>query len=139
MGRLINWHNYANTESWAGGVSDGVNGVASLFESMNGVTGSPLKAKKSGFFLGDTIVTLSAGINSSDANNQAETAVLNRKLNANGQQTFLVDEQEISAAQTLQNPRWALLTGSDSSSNLGVSFLSDASVNAQKQSGTGSW
>ncbi|BDR53421.1 polysaccharide lyase [Bombiscardovia nodaiensis] len=139
LGRLINWHNYANTESWAGGVSDGSNGFASLSESMSQVTGSPLKAKKSWFFLGDKIVALGAGINSTDASKAVETSVLNRKIDAAAGQTLSVDGQTITAEQALTNPHWALLSSQNATDNLGVTFLQNAQVSTARKTQTGSW
>ncbi|KGL38266.1 hypothetical protein BMT55_02515 [Listeria newyorkensis] len=132
---------FGNTESWSGGISDGLNGSATMDYSMANVTGSSLSAKKSWFFLDDRIVAMGTDINSHEGLN-TQTIVENRQL-TDSSSTLSVNGQEIPLAQNatkqIANASWAYLTGAKPSQNIGYIFPQLSSISAYKQKQTGDW
>ncbi|MBC1558338.1 hypothetical protein HB911_06495 [Listeria booriae] len=132
---------FSNTESWSGGISDGINGSATLDYSMANVTASSLSAKKSWFFLDDIIVAMGTGITSTEGLN-TQTIVENRQL-LNPSNTFSVNGQEIPLAQNttkqVTNVSWAHLAGTTSNQDIGYIFPQFTNVNAFKQTQFGNW
>ncbi|MFD6419731.1 polysaccharide lyase 8 family protein [Streptomyces sp. NPDC060194] len=119
---------------WVGGASDGTH--AAVGQYLKGLS-STLLAKKSWFFLDDTVVCLGAGIHGRDGT-AVETTVENRNLGANGVHRFTADGTVHPAtpgwSATLPATRWAHLAGHG-----GYVFPGGATVRAARQARTGAW
>ncbi|MGX9924073.1 polysaccharide lyase 8 family protein [Streptomyces sp. NPDC002248] len=120
--------------NWVGGVTDGQR--ASVGQYLKGLS-STLLAKKSWFFLDDTVVALGAGITGTDGA-AVETTVDNRNLGPTGGSAFTVDGATKPLAYpwsaTLTDASWAHLAGHG-----GYVFPGGATVKALRESRTGSW
>ncbi|MBC6300092.1 polysaccharide lyase 8 family protein [Listeria booriae] len=131
---------YANTESWSGGISDGINGSASMDYTMKNVTSSNLQANKSWFFLDGKIVALGSNIEN-DGNRNTQTIVENRQLTSDSTQ-FSVNGTDIlqnAAPDTVSQARWAYLDSSNPSQSIGYIFPYPTTVTAYKREQTGNW
>lgn len=140
IGNLIDWKNYNNPKSWSGGVSDGQIGSASMYYTMQNVTGSSLEAKKSWFFLKDKIVAMAAGINSKE-NADTETIVENRRLQKDGSNLLEVEGTEVSLNQgtLFKGASWAHLKGKNNQSDIGYVFPQSENIYAEKKERSGKW
>lgn len=120
--------------NWVGGVTDTKR--AAVGQYLKGLS-STLMAKKSWFFLDDTVVCLGAGIHGRDGT-AAETTVDNRNLGPTGNAPFTVDgsAKPVSApwSATLSGASWAHLAGHG-----GYVFPGGASVKALRENRTGRW
>ncbi|WP_248139897.1 polysaccharide lyase 8 family protein [Bacillus tropicus] len=140
LGNLIDWKNYNNPKSWSGGVSDGQIGSASMYYTMQNVTGSSLEAKKSWFFLKDKIVAMAAGINSKE-NADTETIVENRRLEKDGSNLLEVENTEVVLDQGIlfKGASWAHLKGKNNQSDIGYVFPQSENIYAEKKARSGNW
>ncbi|PES77780.1 hyaluronate lyase [Bacillus anthracis] len=140
LGNLIDWKNYNNPKSWSGGVSDGQIGSASMYYTMQNVTGSSLEAKKSWFFLKDKIVAMAAGINSKE-NADTETIVENRRLEKDGSNLLEVENTEVVLDQGIlfKGASWAHLKGKNNQSDIGYVFPQSENIYAEKKARSGKW
>lgn len=120
--------------NWVGGVTDGQR--ASVGQYLKGLS-STLVAKKSWFFLDDTVVALGAGITGKDGA-AVETTVDNRNLGPTGNSALTVDGTTQPLAYpwsaTLTDASWAHLAGHG-----GYVFPGGATVKALRESRSGSW
>ncbi|MEU9479873.1 polysaccharide lyase 8 family protein [Streptomyces sp. NPDC048191] len=120
--------------NWVGGATDGHR--AAVGQYLKGLQ-STLVAKKSWFFLDDTVVCLGAGITCTDGA-AVETTVENRNLGPTGGAPFTVDGTVEPAASpwsaTLTGARWAHLGGHG-----GYVFPGGATVRALREARDGSW
>ncbi|OIK00385.1 lyase [Streptomyces sp. MUSC 14] len=120
--------------NWVGGATDGER--AAVGQYLKGLR-STLVAKKSWFFLDDTVVCLGAGITCTDGA-AVETTVDNRNLGATGNAPFTVDGTVEPAAlpwsAALTGAQWAHLGGHG-----GYVFPGGAHVRALREARDGSW
>ncbi|MGW2423814.1 polysaccharide lyase 8 family protein [Streptomyces sp. NPDC001709] len=120
--------------TWVGGTTDGQR--AAVGQHLKGLQ-STLAAKKSWFFLDDTIVCLGAGITCTDGT-AVETTVENRNLGPTGGAPFTVDATVQPAAYpwsaTLTDAKWAHIGGHG-----GYVFPGGATVRALRDARDGSW
>ncbi|MEU9800209.1 polysaccharide lyase 8 family protein [Streptomyces sp. NPDC051000] len=120
--------------TWVGGTTDGE--FASVGQDLRGL-GSTLTARKSWFFLADTIVCLGAGIRATDGV-PVETIIDNRNLGAAGTHALTVggtvQPSGLGWSATFPSPGWAHLAG------FGGYVMSGAgSFRALRQARTGRW
>ncbi|MEW2157756.1 polysaccharide lyase 8 family protein [Streptomyces sp. NPDC007189] len=119
---------------WVGGATDGRR--AAVGQHLKGLQ-STLVAKKSWFFLDDTVVCLGAGITCGDGT-AVETTVENRNLGPTGGAPFTVDGTVQPAtypwSATLAGARWAHIGGHG-----GYVFPGGATVRALRDARDGSW
>ncbi|MFF3346383.1 polysaccharide lyase 8 family protein [Streptomyces sp. NPDC002779] len=119
---------------WVGGATDGQR--AAIGQYLKGLQ-STLLAKKSWFFLDDTVVCLGAGIRSTDGT-AVETTVENRNLGPTGNTSFTVDGTTKPLAypwsETLTGARWAHIGGHG-----GYVFPGGATVKALREARDGRW
>ncbi|WP_097258231.1 polysaccharide lyase 8 family protein [Streptomyces sp. Ag109_G2-15] len=120
--------------NWVGGATDGER--AAVGQYLKGLQ-STLLAKKSWFFLDDTVVCLGAGIKCTDGT-AVETTVENRNLGPTGGAPFTVDGTVKPAAypwsETLTGAKWAHIGGHG-----GYVFPGGATVRALREARDGSW
>ncbi|MCF3170245.1 MULTISPECIES: polysaccharide lyase 8 family protein [Streptomyces] len=120
--------------NWVGGATDGKR--AAVGQYLRGLS-STLMAKKSWFFLDDTVVCLGAGIQCRDGAT-VETTVDNRNLGPTGNAPFTVD----GSAKPLTPPWSATLTGASWAhlgGHGGYVFPGGATVKALRENRTGRW
>lgn len=121
---------------WVGGATDGE--YAAIGQFLRGLS-STLYAKKSWFFLADSVVCLTGAVRATDGA-AVETVVENRNLGANGTHALTVDGVVRPAtpgwSATLAGTRWAHLAGHG-----GYVFpgRGGATVRALRETRTGSW
>ncbi|MEU2429914.1 polysaccharide lyase 8 family protein [Streptomyces sp. NPDC007861] len=129
-----NWGGPRPSPAWVGGTTDGEYGTAG--QHLQGIT-STMYAKKSWFFLDDSVVCLGAGITSADGHT-VETTVDNRNLGAAGSAALSVNgirqpvEQGWTA--TRARTRWAHIAG-----HAGYVFPGGAEIGALREERTGAW
>ncbi|MBD2830638.1 polysaccharide lyase family 8 super-sandwich domain-containing protein [Streptomyces californicus] len=120
--------------NWVGGATDGKR--AAVGQYLRGLS-STLMAKKSWFFLDDTVVCLGAGIQCRDGAT-VETTVDNRNLGPTGNAPFTVDGSAkpltLPWSATLTGASWAHLGGHG-----GYVFPGGATVKALRENRTGRW
>ncbi|MFJ2027286.1 polysaccharide lyase 8 family protein [Streptomyces sp. NPDC087897] len=120
--------------NWVGGVTDRKR--AAVGQYLKGLS-STLMAKKSWFFLDDSVVCLGAGIRSRDGA-LVETTVDNRNLGPAGNAPFTVDGSAepltVPWSATLTGASWAHLAGHG-----GYVFPGGATVKALRENRTGRW
>ncbi|MFG2227020.1 polysaccharide lyase 8 family protein [Streptomyces sp. NPDC048644] len=119
---------------WVGGTTDGT--YAAVGQHLRGLA-STLTARKSWFFLADTVVCLGAGITAHDGV-PAETVIDNRALGTDLQATLTVDgrvqQPRTGRTATFPAARWAHLTGHG-----GYVFPDGAPLHTLREDRTGSW
>ncbi|MGW8955514.1 polysaccharide lyase family 8 super-sandwich domain-containing protein [Streptomyces sp. NPDC055709] len=120
---------------WVGGASDGTH--AALGQDTRGLQ-STLRAKKSWFFLDDTVVCLGAGITCTDGV-PVETVVDNRNLGSgSGSHAFSVNgttqPTTMGWSATLAGTTWA-----HQGDYSGYVFLAGATIKALREERTGRW
>lgn len=130
--------NIRGTKPWVGGTQlMDLYGVSGMDMSTPGTT---LKAKKSWFMFDNEIVSLGAGISSTDGIN-VETIVENRKIN--GENQFIVNGTEKPTnsdwSETMENTQWAYLQGNTEGSDIGYYFPQGGTIQALRETRTGSW
>ncbi|MGW7302564.1 polysaccharide lyase 8 family protein [Streptomyces sp. NPDC054829] len=120
--------------NWVGGATDGQR--AAIGQYVKGLQ-STLLAKKSWFFLDDTVVCLGAGIRCTDGT-RVETTVDNRNLGPVGNAPFTVNGATKPLAypwsETLTGARWAHIGGHG-----GYVFPGGATVKALREARDGRW
>ncbi|MEV6112787.1 polysaccharide lyase 8 family protein [Streptomyces sp. NPDC052109] len=120
--------------NWVGGATDGRR--AAVGQYLRGLQ-STLVAKKSWFFLDDTVVCLGAGITCTDGT-AVETTVENRNLGPTGGAPFTVDGTAEPATSpwsaTLTAAKWAHIGGHG-----GYVFPGGATVRALREARDGRW
>ncbi|WP_328875847.1 polysaccharide lyase 8 family protein [Streptomyces sp. NBC_00287] len=120
--------------NWVGGTTDGQR--AAIGQYLKGLQ-STLLAKKSWFFLDDTVVCLGAGIRCTDGT-AVETTVENRNLGPTGNTSFTVDGTTKPLAypwsETLTGAQWAHIGGHG-----GYVFPGGATVKALREARDGRW
>ncbi len=120
--------------NWVGGATDGSR--AAVGQYLKGLQ-STLVAKKSWFFLDDTVVCLGAGISCADGT-AVETTIENRNLGAAGGAAFTVDGRAEPAgypwSRTLDGTGWAHIGGHG-----GYVFPGGATVRAVREAREGRW
>jgi hyaluronate lyase len=142
-GTLKDWESYYNPRSWVGGSNlDDLYGAAGMDFSLEKLTGSSLKGKKSWFMFDDEIVALGAAINST-GESEVETIVENRQLNANGNNKLLINGEEkikeLGDSEVLNDVQWAHLEKNVQGSDIGYYFPNSPSLRGLRESRTGSW
>ncbi len=131
---------HTSVNTWTGGTS---------LNDQFGVSGMELKysdhtltAKKSWFMFDDELVALGAGIQSTD-NAPIETIVENRKLNAQGNNSFTVNGQVYAPTlgwnESLTNVNWAQLGSDLSGASIGYYFPVATTLQAKREARTGNW
>ncbi|MEU8462153.1 polysaccharide lyase 8 family protein [Streptomyces sp. NPDC029003] len=120
--------------AWVGGSTDGE--FASVGQHLRGL-GSTLQARKSWFFLADTVVCLGAGIRASDGA-VVESVVDNRNLGVSGTHALTVNAAVQPSAPgwsgVFPAPGWAHLAGFG-----GYVLHGPGTVRALRQERTGRW
>ncbi|WP_153537197.1 polysaccharide lyase 8 family protein [Streptomyces sp. RB17] len=120
--------------NWVGGATDGRR--AAVGQYLKGLQ-STLVAKKSWFFLDDTVVCLGAGITCTDGT-AVETTVENRNLGPTGGAPFTVDgtvrPSSYPWSATFTGAKWAHIGGHG-----GYVFPGGATVRALRDARDGSW
>lgn len=129
-----NWGGPRPDSAWVGGTTDGEFGATG--QHLKGLS-STMNAKKSWFWLDDSIVCLGAGITSTDGY-AVETTIDNRHLGAAGAPALLVDGRAQPTAQgwsaAFAGARWAHIAG-----QAGYVFPGGSKVCAVREERTGSW
>ncbi|MEU4269870.1 polysaccharide lyase 8 family protein [Streptomyces sp. NPDC026092] len=129
-----NWGQPMPDAAWVGGTTDGE--YAAVGQHLKGIS-STMVARKSWFFLDDSVVCLGAGITSADGH-AVETTVDNRALGATGAPVLTVDGKTQSQAQgwtgTFEGAEWAHIAG-----QAGYVFPGGAKLHAVREERTGSW
>ncbi|MDF3149042.1 MULTISPECIES: polysaccharide lyase 8 family protein [unclassified Streptomyces] len=120
--------------NWVGGATDGQR--AAIGQYLKGLQ-STLLAKKSWFFLDDTVVCLGAGIKCTDGT-AVESTIENRNLGPTGATPFIVDGTTKPATSpwsaTLTGATWAHIGGHG-----GYVFPGGATVKALRDARDGRW
>ncbi|MEV0174675.1 polysaccharide lyase 8 family protein [Streptomyces sp. NPDC050803] len=120
--------------NWVGGATDGQR--AAIGQYLKGLQ-STLLAKKSWFFLDDTVVCLGAGIRCTDGT-AVESTVENRNLGPTGNTSFVVDGTTKPLtypwSETLTGAKWAHIGGHG-----GYVFPGGATVKALREARDGRW
>ncbi|MFI1963143.1 polysaccharide lyase 8 family protein [Streptomyces pathocidini] len=119
---------------WVGGTTDGEFGATG--QHLKGLS-STMNAKKSWFWLDDSIVCLGAGITSTDGY-AVETTVDNRALGAAGSPALTVDgrpqPKEQGWTRSFEDAEWAHIEG-----HAGYVFPGGAKLSAVREERTGAW
>lgn len=132
--------NARGQNSWTGGTGIlGLYGTAGMqLQPVN----QTLNAKKSYFMFDNEIVCLGADISAKDGE-EVETTVENLKLNANGDNKFIVNGTEKSSAagydEKLDNVKWAFISGNTEKSDVGYYFPDSTAVNVLREKRDGNW
>ncbi|UUN29790.1 polysaccharide lyase 8 family protein [Streptomyces sp. FIT100] len=128
------WGTGRSDKAWVGGTTDGE--FAAVGQHLKGVD-STLVAKKSWFFLDDSIVCLGADITATDGH-PAETVVDNRNLGTTGTNALTVDGRRQPGDQgwsgTFDDAHWAHIEGHG-----GYLFPGGARVTALREERTAAW
>ncbi|MFD5124676.1 polysaccharide lyase 8 family protein [Streptomyces sp. NPDC058385] len=129
-----NWGAVRPAAAWVGGTTDGEFGATG--QHLKGLS-STMNAKKSWFWLDDSIVCLGADITSTDGH-PVETTVDNRALGTSGAPALTVDGKTQPTRQgwnkTFDTARWAHIAG-----HAGYVFLGGSPVTAVREERTGAW
>ncbi|MFG3367679.1 polysaccharide lyase 8 family protein [Streptomyces sp. NPDC090032] len=129
-----NWGGPRPDSAWVGGTTDGEYGATG--QHLKGLS-STMNAKKSWFWLDDSIVCLGAGITSTDGY-AVETTVDNRHLGTTGTPALTVDGKSQPTTQgwtaTFTRAEWAHIAG-----QAGYVFPVRAKISAVREERTGAW
>ncbi|MEV8567812.1 polysaccharide lyase 8 family protein [Streptomyces sp. NPDC051322] len=129
-----NWGARRPDVAWVGGTTDGEFGATG--QHLKGLS-STMSARKSWFWLDDSIVCLGAGVTATDGY-AVETTIDNRALGTAGAPTLTVDGQVQPTRQgwsrTFDDAKWAHIAG-----HAGYVFLGGAAVSAVREERTGTW
>ncbi|MFI1396015.1 polysaccharide lyase 8 family protein [Streptomyces sp. NPDC020681] len=129
-----NWGQPMPDSAWVGGTTDGEFGATG--QHLKGIS-STMNAKKSWFWLDDSIVCLGAGVTSTDGY-PVETTIDNRHLGTSGAPALTVDGKSQPTAQgwtgTFDDAEWAHIEG-----QAGYVFPGGAKVGAVREERTGAW
>ncbi|WP_416324532.1 polysaccharide lyase family 8 super-sandwich domain-containing protein [[Eubacterium] hominis] len=150
--------NTQGQSAWSGGASlDGVIGSAGviitgdkrLSELANGFgneiisnIASGIEANKSYFVLNDSIVCIGSDITNRKTDKNVdvlETIVDNRKVQDNKLYVDGTEKQSTNGISSIQNPKYAYLTGNDSKSGMGYVFLEDGTVTLKRETRKQAW
>ncbi|MEV0091271.1 polysaccharide lyase 8 family protein [Streptomyces sp. NPDC050738] len=128
------WANPRTDSAWVGGTGDGEYGTTG--QLLQGLS-STMHAKKSWFWLDDSVVCLGAGITSADGAT-VQTTFDNRNLGGSGAPALLLDGRPQPSTQgwsvTGRRTRWAHLSG-----HAGYVFPGGTALNALREERTGTW
>lgn len=132
--------NVKNPNSWVGGTEiSGQYGITGMQYTANAAT---LTAKKSWFMFDDEIVSLGAGITSTD-NKVAETIVENRKLNSSANNALTVNGAAKSTTlgwnETMTGVTKVHLAGNVAGSDIGYYFPTATTLKGLREARTDSW
>ncbi|MDR6550462.1 polysaccharide lyase family 8 super-sandwich domain-containing protein [Paenibacillus qinlingensis] len=132
--------NAKNPNSWVGGTEiSGLYGATGMQYTANGYN---LSAKKSWFQFDDEIVSLGAGITSTD-NKVVESIVENRKLNSSGNNALTVNGTTKSTAlgwsETMTSVSKIHLAGNVAGSDVGYYFPTAATIKGVREARTDNW
>jgi hyaluronate lyase len=138
---------YRSSATLVGGAElEGLYGTAAM--SLDGWSNN-LWARKAWFMFDDEVVALGAGITDSGQTGngwdgtprKVETVIENRKLNASGGNTLLVNGSNKTATPSWSQSgvTWAHLAGSAPGSDIGYYFPGGAEVKGLRESRTGRW
>ncbi|MFD6890683.1 polysaccharide lyase 8 family protein [Streptomyces sp. NPDC059957] len=129
-----NWGSPRPDAAWVGGTTDGEFGATG--QHLKGLAGT-MSAKKSWFWLDDSIVCLGAGIGSTDGF-PVETTIDNRHLGTTGAPALTVNGRPQPATQgwtaTFEDAEWAHIEG-----QAGYVFPAGARLGAVREERTGAW
>jgi hyaluronate lyase len=124
-----------SSEDWVGGSNLGAVGA---FGMSMGPDYTDMSGHKSWLTMaGGQIVCLGAGISNTDNKGPTETTILNRKLNASGDNKFVVDGTEQSTkmgSDTLTDPSWAWLEETG-----GYYFPDNSDYQVKREERSGQW
>jgi hypothetical protein len=125
--------------NWVGGAALGNFGSAGMqFKEWN----SDLTGKKSWFMFDNEIICLGAGITSTNGR-PVQTVVENRKLDAAGDNAFVVNNSAMPSTPgwsgTMNQVSWAHLAGDVPGSDIGYYFPSLSTVEGYREARAGSW
>ncbi len=131
---------HTSVNTWTGGTSlndqYGISGMDLQYSDHT------LKARKSWFMFDDELVALGAGIQSTD-NAPIETIMENRKLNAQGNNSFTVNGQVYAPTlgwnESLTNVNWAHLGSNLPGASIGYYFPVATTLQAKREARTGNW
>lgn len=132
--------NVKNPNSWVGGTEiSGLYGTTGMQYTANGYN---LTAKKSWFMFDDEIVSLGAGITSTD-NKVVESIVENRKLNSSGSNALTVNGAAKSStlgwSETMTGVNKVHLAGNVAGSDVGYYFPTAATIKGLREARTDQW
>lgn len=137
------WAHNTSSKAWVGGssINDLYGATGMEFEMEPGK--STLTGKKSWFMFDDEIVALGAGINASD-NQAVETIVENRKIKDSGDNTFIVDGQNVLdnfGQAEVTEANWAFLGGNTAAGTdtIGYYFPGGVDIQTIREARTGTW
>ena len=145
-GTSLPWAFHANSSSWVGGAElGGRYATVGMEFSMDKVTGSDLKGKKSWFLFGDTVVAVGSGIALANGA-EVETIVDNRKIRLSGDNVLTVNGETKPIMNgsavwrdAMKNTRWAHLEGNVDGSDMGYYFPDAQSLTAKRELRSGAW
>ncbi|MFD4240434.1 polysaccharide lyase 8 family protein [Streptomyces sp. NPDC058525] len=128
------WGGPTPDAAWVGGTTDGEFGATG--QHLKGLS-STMSAKKSWFWLDDSVVCLGAGITSTDGH-RVETTVDNRHLGTAGAPVLTVDgraqPRDQGWTKTFDRAEWAHIEG-----QAGYLFPGGSSFTAVREERTGAW
>ncbi|MGG1514591.1 polysaccharide lyase family 8 super-sandwich domain-containing protein [Paenibacillus oryzisoli] len=132
--------NTKNPNNWVGGTEiSGLYGATGMQYTANGYN---LIAKKSWFMFDDEVVSLGAGITSTD-NKVVETIVENRKLNDSGNNALTVNgaaqPTTLGWSETMDGVNRIHLAGDTPGSDIGYYFPTTTTMNGLRESRTDNW
>ena len=136
QGRPLEWKQFPNPEAWVGGAGLGSYAAIGMAFSMRQITGSPLRGRKSWFFLKDRILALGSGIEGGQGD--TETVVENRRLGDAQGARLLVNGKPLANGKLAQ-AHWAHLADARSGASIGYVFPQGGPVRARRAQRSGSW
>ncbi|UNM12145.1 polysaccharide lyase 8 family protein [Streptomyces formicae] len=129
-----NWGDNRNEADWVGGTTDGE--FAAVGQHLIDMS-STMNARKSWFFLDDSVVCLGADISSTDGH-AVETTIDNRHLGTTGAPALTVDGRKQPTTQgwtrSFDDAEWAHIEG-----QAGYLFPGGAAFTAVREERTGAW
>ncbi len=129
-----NWGQLMPDTAWVGGTTDGEYGATG--QHLKGLSAT-MYAKKSWFWLDDSVVCLGAGISATDGF-AVETTIDNRHLGTSGAPVLTVDGKSQPTTQgwtaRFDDAGWAHIAG-----QAGYVFPGGSQVNAVREERTGAW
>jgi len=133
--------NHTSDQSWVGGTELLGYGVTGMALHPFGQT---LTGRKSWFMFDDEIVAMGAGISATATDNKdVETIVENRRLNAAGSNTFMVNgtakPTSLPWSQTMTGVSWAHLQGDAVGSDTGYYFPGAPTIKGLREARTDAW
>lgn len=130
-----------NGSNWVGGTE--VSGLYGVTGMQYIPPGAAMSAYKSWFMFDDEIVSLGAGIESTNSVNSVETIVDNRKLNVNGDNKLTVDgivkSSDVGWTEAMTGINWTHLEGNVPGADMGYYFPQQADIQGLRESRTANW